>query len=141
MEFDNFLQTLIELNLSVGREFVATADHFSSKIGKILFNILNKCNQKMANTKINDQKCDEYFQNAKEKQQLICGSQHIGGRCPPIERQSELKCSLFVNKYVEFELKTIAAANIHTQLDRIVGMQMVLGLRCSTHNMICMRLG
>lgn len=91
MKFDNILQTAIELNLSFGSEFVTAIDHFLSKIGKILFNIRNECNQEMANAKINDQKCDENFQNAEEKQQLICGTQHIGGRGPPIKRQSEEK--------------------------------------------------
>lgn len=67
MKFDNFPQAPIEFDLTVGGDFIVAFDGILSKIRKTLLNICDKCHQEMANTKVNDQKCDKNFQNAKEK--------------------------------------------------------------------------
>lgn len=56
MKFDDWIQAVIELDLSFVGEFSMAIANFLAKIDETLFNIFGKCNQKIANAKINDQK-------------------------------------------------------------------------------------
>lgn len=85
MKFDGFIQNFIELNLSFVGEFTITIASFLTKFDESLLDIFGKCNQKIANTKINHQKCHENLKNTEKEQQLIGGSEEVGDRRFPIE--------------------------------------------------------
>lgn len=90
MKFDDWIQGLIELNLSFAGKIPMAIASLLAKVAEAQCDILGECNQKIANAKINHQKCYENFKNTEKKQQLKGGRQQVCDRCSPIEWQSNV---------------------------------------------------